>query len=179
MAAIFLIGSFVLGIVITKRLFPFTNRVERIFWGMVLGSMSSTWAAYVLSRILSDLKYPAIAALTMVIAGLAAFFLYQDLASLRRFIARRNWFREHRSLILLLALFAPIFFYFFYVGMFHRREGVLYLTLTSWYDMALHLAVANSFVYGHNFPPAYLLLPGEPMRYPFLPDFHAEISQAG
>jgi hypothetical protein len=175
MAAVFLIGSFVLGIAITKRLFPFTNSVERIFWGIVLGSMFSTWAAYALSRFISDLKYPAIAALTIVIGGLAAFFLYQDLASLRRFIVQRNWFREHWSLILLFALFAPIFFYFFYVGMFHRKEGVLYLTLTSWYDMALHLAVANSFVYGHNFPPAYLLLPGEPLRYPFLPDFHAAI----
>ena len=175
MAAVFLIGSFVLGIAMTKRLFPFTNSVERIFWGIVLGSMSSTWAAYALSRVLSDLNYPAMAALTTLIGGLAAFFIYKALALPRRLIIQRHWFREHRTLILLLALFASVFFYFFYVGMFHRKEGVLYLTLTSWYDMALHLAVANSFVYGHNFPPAYLLLPGEPLRYPFLPDFHAAI----
>jgi hypothetical protein len=175
MAAIFLIGSCLLGMAITKRLFPFTNSAERILWGTVLGTMTSTWAAYVLSRGLSDLNYQSTAALTIVIAALAAFFLYQDLSSRGKRSLPPNWYHEHRGLILVVAFFAPIFFHFFHVGMFHRREGILYLTLTSWYDMALHLAIANSFVYGHNFPPAYLLLPGEPLRYPLLPDFHAAI----
>jgi hypothetical protein len=37
------------------------------------------------------------------------------------------------------------------------------------------LALANSFVYANNFPPMYVLMPGESLHYSFLADFHAAI----
>lgn len=174
-AILFLLAPVVLGAAMVKRLFPFTTRAERILWGTVLGTMLATWIAYVLSRLLNDLKHCAITALTIVLCGLAAVVVYRDYRWSVRFEKIKAALRSERWLIYLVALFGLVFARFCYAGMFHSKEGTLQLTLTSWYDMALHLALASSFAYGHNFPPQYLILPDEALRYPVLPDFHAAI----
>lgn len=175
MALVFLIGSFLMGIGLVRKVFPFTNTAERIFWGTTLGSMASVWAAYIISSVLHDLNYAVLIVLTIVMWGLAGFFFYRDREQWRG-IRILNVFRgDNRFLAVLLLLLAPILLYFFYAGMFHPKSDGLYLTATSWYDMALHLAITTSFLYGKNFPPVYTVLPTEPLRYPFLPDFHASI----
>jgi hypothetical protein len=175
MALFFLIGSFLMGIGLVRRIFPFTTMAERIFWGTTLGSMVATWAAYLISRILHDLHFAVLVVLALVMWAITGFLFYKDREHWQRIRISNIFKGNNRFLALLLLLFAPIFLYFFYTGMFHPKSEGLYLTATSWYDMALHLAIATSFAYGQNFPPIYTILPSEPLRYPFLPDFHASV----
>jgi len=171
---LFLIGSFLLGIGLIKKVFPFADGAERFFWGIAVGIFLSTWSGYLICRILFEVNYFALIILTIIIWASVVFLFRKFVGEIRHY-SFANTFRENKYLILLLSLFIPIFFYFFYVGMFRAKDDGLYLTATSWYDLALHLAISNSFLYGQNFPPMYMVIPDEPLRYPFLPDFHAAI----
>lgn len=174
-ALFFLVGSLLLGIAGTSRLFPSTNVMEKLFWGPTLGAMASIWAAYIISRLSHEMNYGMLVALAIAMWGLAGFLFHRD-RELWKSIRIRNLFEADNYFpAFVLLLFASIFFYFFYTGMFHPHSDGLYLTVTSWYDMALHAAIATSFVYGQNFPPVYPILPSQPLLYPFLPDFHASI----
>jgi hypothetical protein len=172
---LFLIGSILFGIGIVKRLFSFTNLWERLFWGIALGPAMTTWLMYILARVAGDLHYTLVVTLTLAIWGLILFESYQNRVWLRRPTFSFAELKRSKLQILLIVLFGGIFGYFFYRGMFHPRDDGLYLTATSWYDMALHATIANSFAYGQNFPPANTFLLGEPLLYPFLPDFQAAV----
>ncbi|MBK6589670.1 MAG: hypothetical protein IPG22_15385 [Acidobacteria bacterium] len=171
---LFFVASILFGIGLVRKLLPFANGPERLFWGTTLGILLSTWLAYSISRLFLDVNQFALITLTGAMWITVILLFRRDLPDLKK-IRIPDLLRENKLLVLLLILVLPIFIYFFYVGMFRQQPDGLYLTATSWYDMALHVAIANGFVYGDNFPPMYLVLPGEPLRYPFLPDFHASI----
>ena len=176
LALIFLAGSILLGIEIAKRLFPFTTAAERVFWGAALGPMVTTWAAYLASRAIGNLNFATMSILTVIIVGLVAFGFYKNPPRLRLSI-RLDGFKPSRCCgpMALALIFGTIFGYFFYKGMFHPTPDGMFLTATSFYDLAYHLALATSFLYGQNFPPVNPVLPTAPLRYHFLPDFHAAI----
>lgn len=171
---LFLIGSFLLGIALIRRIFPFASGAENVFWGASLGIVVSTWAGYLVSRILSEVNF-TILWILIALMWIGSIFLLRTVIRESRGFSFADSLRENKYLIILLTLFVPIFLYFFHAGMFRGENGGMLLTLTSWYDMALHLALANSFVYAQNFPPMYPVLPGEALHYPFLPDFHAAV----
>jgi hypothetical protein len=68
---------------------------------------------------------------------------------------------------------APVYWRLFSTHTFAQGEGGVYSGGSAWYDLSFHAALATSFLHGENFPPAYTPLAGEPLLYPFLPDFHA------
>lgn len=171
---LFFVASILLGIGLVRKLFPFANGPERLFWGTTLGILLSTWLAYSISRLLLDVSFFALLTLTCAMWMAVIFLFRRNLPDLKK-IRILEILKENSLLVLLSILVLPVFIYFFYVGMFSQKPDGLYLTATSWYDMALHVAIANGFIYGDNFPPMYMVLPGEPLRYPFLPDFHAAI----
>ena len=171
---LFFVGSILLGIGVVKKAFPFAIAVEKVFWGMTTGILLSSWTAYLISRVLHQVSYASLIVLTAAIWATAIFLLRQSFAAIQQFSFAKT-VRENRFLIVLFIIFLPIFGYFLYVGMFHARDDGFYLTATSWGDLALHAAIANSFLYGQNFPPMYPLMSGESLRYPFMPDFHAAI----
>ena len=171
-ALVFLIGSIVLGIEIVKRVFPFTNKSEQFFWGTALGPMSSIWAAYLMSRALGDMNYVALSILTLAIWGLIGLAMFKNPP---RFKSALQSFEQIKLEAVLAIIFGIIFGYFFYSGMFHPTTDGMFLTATSFYDLAYHLALATSFLYGQNFPPVNPIFPTAPLRYHFLPDFHAAI----
>lgn len=171
---LFFIGSVLLGIGVVKKAFPFAVGAEKFFWGTAIGILLSSWAGYLVSRVLYQVNYAAMIVLTVVIWVLAIFLLRKSLAWIRQ-VKFGAIVRDNRFLLALFVIFLPIFGYFFYEGMFHEKDDGLYLTATSWGDLALHVAIANSFLYARNFPPMYMLMSGESLRYPFVPDFHAAI----
>ncbi len=171
---LYLIGSVLFGMGLIRKIFPFADGPETLFWGMALGIQIPTWLAYLISRSLYEVNFSALIILTITIWVFALFLLRSYLREVLSNDLSES-LRDNKYLILLLALIMPVFYFFFNAGMFRSEADGLYLTATSWYDMALHLAISNSFVYGQNFPPQYMVMPDEPMRYPFLPDFHAAI----
>ena len=175
LAVIFLIGSVLLGIEVVKQLFPFTNKSERLFWGIALGPMLTIWTAYLISHAVGNLNYATLSILTVVVWALIIAEWWRSWPRFRFSIPAIEQISSVKFEIILALIFGIIFGYFFYEGMFHPRPDGFYLTATSWYDMALHSAIATSFAYGQNFPPANIYLSGEPLLYPFLPDFHAAI----
>lgn len=173
-ALFFLFGSLLLGVGIVRKLLPFADGPERMFWGMTVGVMISTWAGYLISRMLLDVNVAAMLVLTIVIWIVAVLI---DKTAVTSVLSSRltGAFREHKYLFLLLLLFVPFFAYYLFGGMFSEQSSGMYLNATAWYDAALHLAISNSFAFGQNIPPMYLVIPNEPLRYPFLPDFHAAV----
>jgi hypothetical protein len=171
---LFFLGSILFGIGLVKKAFPFADKPEKVFWGMSVGILLSSWAGYLISRVLHEVNYIALIVLLAAI-WIAAIFLLRKSFSVIREIDFDRILLENRFLIGLFIIFLPIFGYFLDQGMFRVKADGLYLTATSWGDMALHIAITNSFLYAQNFPPMYMVMPGEPLRYPYLPDFHAAI----
>ena len=172
-ALILLIGSIFLGVEIAKRLFPFTTKAERFFWGVALGPMASIWAAYLAARILGNLNSAILWIVTVLTWGLIGFVWYKNWHRFKRPTISVELIKSIKLPIILALIFTTIFCYFFYKGMFHPTDNGMFLTATSWYDLAYHLALATSFLYGQNFPPINPVLPTMTLRYHFMPDFHA------
>jgi hypothetical protein len=72
-----------------------------------------------------------------------------------------------------LAAFAPLYWRLFSTHTFAEGAGGVYSGGSAWYDLSFHAALATSFAYGANFPPAYTPMSGEPLLYPLMADFHA------
>lgn len=174
MGLLLLVASVIAGIGMVTRLFPFSDGAERFFWGIALGTVSTSWLGYVLARLFGSLSHGLALLLTVAICMMAVIVVLRD-TRWPGFDLAVQRFKGELWLICATLPFALILGAFCYRGMFHSVEGIWQLTLTSWYDMALHLALATSFAFGQNFPPQYLLLPNEPLHYPPLPDFHAGI----
>jgi hypothetical protein len=179
-ALLFLMGSALLGSslvrLMTGRLL---NHAEQALWGLVVGWTVSTGTAYLTARALGDLTLGLILTLT-ALSWVAALILC--FGSLKGFLlrARRNvrslWRTEYAGLLVVLLLFAPIFFELFRTRMLQKGAGGIYSGGSStWFDINLHLAVSTSFLYGRNYPPVYTPFPPAPLVYPFLPDFQTAL----
>ena len=179
MAALFLAGAMFFGVALVRRAFgAHLNHAEQVLWGLVIGWTLTTAASYGVARLFGSLSVAAV--LTVLVATwLAAIVLWlpatKTLASLRS--PTRLWRREYAHLLVLLCLFAPLYFTLFRTHMLQPgAAGGLYSGgKSALYDMAFHAAVTNSFLYGGNFPPLYTPMPPAPLLYPFLPDFQTAI----
>src|SRR5205807_4316284 len=154
-ALFFLAGSFLMGIAAVSRFLPDSSRLERVLWGPSLGSMASIWISYIIARYLHSISFAVLVLLGIAMWSIAGILFYLDREKWPAITRRLVCSRDHLLLALLIVLFGWIFCYVFYTGMFHPKENGLYLTATSWYDMPYHLALADSFLYGRNFPPLY------------------------
>jgi hypothetical protein len=178
-AALFLIGALLFGVALVRRAFrAHLNHAEQALSGLVSGWTLTTAATYGLARLCGSLSV-AVVLVVLVATWLAAIVLWlptiKTLASLRS--PARLWRREYAALLVLLCLFAPLYFTLFRTHMLQPgADGGLYSGgKSALYDMAFHAAVTNSFLYGGNFPPLYTPMPPAPLLYPFLPDFQTAI----
>jgi hypothetical protein len=188
LAILFLTGGALAGACLTRRVLRGTLEVwEQALWGMVVGWMAATLAAYAAARWQGRLTYGTVVCATVFVWACAALLLArprgakgeagacptprtwrQTLSGLWRLVGRR-----HVGLAFVLSASAPIYWRLFSSHTFAQGEGGLYSGGSAWYDLSFHAALATSFLYGENFPPAYTPLAGEPLLYPFMPDFHA------
>ncbi|HJQ32337.1 MAG TPA: hypothetical protein VJ866_09165 [Pyrinomonadaceae bacterium] len=193
LATLFLIGSALAGACAVRRAWRGALAVwEALLWGTVAGWMLSAVLVYGLARAQGRLTWAAVACGTAVAWLVAAVLIAPELVRLRRAegsgwrarlkeslglrepLALRSLIRrEHVGLALVLALFAPVYWRLFSTHTFAAGAGGVYSGGSAWYDLSFHAALATSFAYGANFPPAYTPMSGEPLLYPFMPDFHA------
>jgi hypothetical protein len=180
LAPLFLIGSALLGACVVRRALRGTLEVwEQALWGTAAGWMLAALAAYALARWQGRLTQGTVAWVTALVWACAALLVAPALArrsgksggggfDLRGLIGRR-----HVGLGAVLLSSAPVYWGLFSSHTFAPGEGGVYSGGSAWYDLSFHAALASSFAYGENFPAAYTPLAGEPLLYPFLPDFHA------
>ena len=179
MGALFLVGGLLFGVALVRRAFgAHLNHAEQVLWGLVVGWTLTTAATYGLARLFGNLSVAVVLALLLA-SWLAAIVLWlptiKILASLRS--PPRLWRRDYTALLVLLGLFAPLYFTLFWTHMLQPGDaGGLYSGgKSALYDMAFHAAITNSFLSGGNFPPVYTPMPPAPLLYPFLPDFQTAI----
>ncbi|HYE15982.1 MAG TPA: hypothetical protein VD968_16190, partial [Pyrinomonadaceae bacterium] len=177
LAVLFLVGAALAGAALVRRaLRGLPGGAEQLAWGTVLGWALSALCVYAAARWQGRLTHAQVV-WAAALAWLAAAAL--SLPELRR-LRGGGWRlkitpRRHAGLALVLVVFAPVLWHLFSTHMLPREAGGVYSGGSSWYDMALHAALASSFLYGENFPPVYTPLPPEPLHYPFVPDFQTAI----
>lgn len=147
------------------------SSIERAAAGTVVGWMFATAATYTAALLAGGLSRQLMLAASAVAVVFAAWFWWRQrrcrMAARDQDLARLGW----KPLILLLAVFVPVYCVLFGTRMLQEKPDGIYSGGTSSYDMAFHSAITTSFLYGKNFPPIYPLLPPEPLLYPPLPDF--------
>ena len=192
LAILFLIGSALLGVCLTRRVLRGTLEAwEQALWGTVAGWFLTALATYAAARVSARLTYATVAWVTLLVWVLAALLVAPSLARLRAAKGvggawrslptwrqgldglRSAFGRRHVGLGLVLLVAAPLYWRLFSTHTFAPGVGGLYSGGSAWYDLSFHAALATSFLHGENFPPAYTPLAGESLLYPFLPDFHA------
>jgi hypothetical protein len=180
LATLFLIGSALLGALVARRAWRGVLETwEQTLWGVAAGWMLGALAAYALARWQGRLTWAVVAWATLLVWAGAALVSARRLVGFRRgrlqktFGLRASFGRAHLGLAAVLVLFAPVLWGLFSTHTFAGGPGGVYSGGSAWYDLSFHAALAASFAYGENFPPAYTPMAGEPLRYPFLPDFHA------
>ncbi|MFL6336516.1 MAG: DUF4214 domain-containing protein [Pyrinomonadaceae bacterium] len=179
LATLFLLGSGLLGACVARRVWRgVLGAWEQAAWGIVAGWMLGALAAYGLARWQGRLTWALVAWATALVWAASVLLSARWLAGLGR--ERLKTFglgafkgRVPLGLAALLFVFAPVLWSLFSTHTFAGGAGGLYSGGSAWYDLSFHATLASSFAYGENFPPAYTPLAGEPLRYPFLPDFHA------
>ncbi|HEV3409835.1 MAG TPA: hypothetical protein VG095_06050 [Chthoniobacterales bacterium] len=149
--------------------------IQQFFAGLVIGWMLATGAAYLVARFAGALTSLLMVRSTIGMLIVAAITCWWALKRTRGI----PWRRESWWLVLLLVVFVPIYCVLFNTRMLQERPDGIYSGGTSTYDMAFHVAISTSFLYGRNFPPVYTLLPPDPALYPFLPDFLTAALVAG
>lgn len=94
----------------------------------------------------------------------------RDVVALASGLRTRGGAAALGSLVLCLALAAPVFREVWFEG----PEGALFTgTANNLGDVVLHVGIAHAFAFGENVPPENVIWAGEPLVYPFLPDFSA------
>src|ERR1041384_5002043 len=174
---IFLVGAALCGIGVVGRIFAaWLNQVERALWGLVIGWSAAAAIGYGFARLSGGLNLQVVV-LVMLCVWLGAIVGW--LPAIRKAIRDKGklhgiiWEKSFTPLAVLLCVLAPIFLYLFNTHMLQvGPDGAIYSGgESSYYDMAYHSAITNSFVHGANFPPVYTPMPPAPLLYPFLPDF--------
>jgi hypothetical protein len=188
LATLFLIGSALLGACVARRVLRgVLGACEQLMWGTVAGWMLGAVVAYGLARWQGRLTWAVVAWATALVWTVTALLSARRLLRLKSGrVAFDEWrgrlksyelsafvARGHLGLAAVLLLFAPVLWGLFSTHTFAAAAGGVYSGGSAWYDLSFHAALVSSFAYGENFPPAYTPLAGEPLRYPFLPDFHA------
>jgi hypothetical protein len=179
LATLFLIGSALLGACAARRVLRGVLWAwEQLLWGGVAGWMLGASAAYGLARWQGRLTWAVVAWATLLVWAATALLSARWFVGLSRRRLKTVGLgafagREQLGLAAVLVVFAPVLWSLFSTHTFAAGPGGVYSGGSAWYDLSFHAALASSFAYGESFPPAYTPLAGEPLRYPFLPDFHA------
>eukprot|EP01138_Halocafeteria_seosinensis_P008549 gb/GECG01008738.1/.p1 GENE.gb/GECG01008738.1/~~gb/GECG01008738.1/.p1 ORF type:complete len:849 (+),score=62.00 gb/GECG01008738.1/:1-2547(+) len=169
-------------IVLTGKLYPRFTLTEVFFASIPVGTIGGAWITFLVSCLLHEISF-----MTLSIATIGLFYIGWDyfapfkekapgaFGGLKREL-KRDW-----VLWVNLAGWGA-----FVVPLFSSRflpedeHGNVYSGGSCWSDLAIHLHIAHSFLYGRNQDVAFSdmyspVFAGEKMAYPFLPDWHAAI----
>lgn len=175
--AAYLLGAAVLGVAGVRRVgHAFLHRWQQGLWGLVLGWIVATAASYGLALWAGRMTPEA----AMTVAGacwLGGLLLWLTTPK-RASAAKAPSPGDGPALLALAALLVPLFVFLWGTRMLAPADDGLYSGGSAWADVGFHSGIAAAFRWADNFPPVYPILPDEPLRYPFLPDFQAAVLMA-
>ncbi|MCR4622256.1 MAG: hypothetical protein K5663_09275 [Clostridiales bacterium] len=144
-----------------------TNRLTKLWIGLVLGFVEMMWlpclAAFIF-RFTLDAQLLALAAEILLT-------VFAVIAGIKRKTKTDN-LTLRPPIWLICLLFSLIFVLCGYLQYTHNimeQDGALYVGQSTYGDLCMHLGFATGLI-GQSFPPEYTLLPGSTLGYPFLVD---------
>ena len=178
-ALLFLLGAALFGLCIVRRVTrELLDGAEQVMWGVVAGWAATIVGVYLMARWRGELTSRLMIAATIAVWIVTTILIVFEVRRPSRASSLFVWQKKYVGLVLILIILAPVYFALLSHQVFPHREGGIYSGSAD-NDLAFHAAIASSFAYGKNFPPAYPLLPPEPLLYPYMPDFHAALLMSG
>lgn len=164
LALVFLATSFLVGLLLIQRTFPHLPPLVQLAGGFLVGLLLTTWvtflAAFTFLGLQDALPIGIIFAFAIQIGILVRWHRHLDLSAFKL-----GWVE---GILVVAALAFSLWL------MDQRLSGdPLMVSLNTWGDFGLHIALARSFSEGHNLPPEYPFFALEPIRYHFGFDFLA------
>jgi hypothetical protein len=165
LAFLYLALAAVAGLIAVQRLFPNFPPFVRLAGGFLLGLLATAWMTFLVAYALAPFTAESVLVGAVAAAAANMAVLAWGWRSLDYRAFRVSPFE---------AAFAGVSLLFSFWLMWERLSGdPLTVAGETWGDTALHVALARSFSWGHNFPPEYPFAGGEPIRYHFGFDFFA------
>jgi hypothetical protein len=150
----YLLASFLVGLLLVQRLLPQAPPLVRLAGAYVAGLLLTTWATFLIAFIL-PLEDALIIAVLVVLAT--------EVLVIVRW--HRHLSFSTLKLTSLEAILTGLALLFSIWLMEQRLSGdPLTVSLNTWGDFGLHIALARSFSWGGNFPPEYPFFGAEPIR---------------
>ena len=162
----YLVASFLFGLLLVQRLFPDTPPLVRLAGGYLTGLLLTAWATFLLAFALSSLDDALTIAIWLVLAA--------EIVVLALWGRRLSPSALKLSPLEMAVVGLALLFSFWLMD--QRLSGEPpSVSLNTWGDFGLHIPLARSFTWAHNFPPEYPFFAGEPIRYHFGFDFYAGV----
>ena len=164
LALVYLATSFLVGLLLIQRMFPHLPPLVQLAGGYLVGMLLTTWVTFLAAFVFLGLE-EALPIGILVAFGIQIGILVRWHRHLALSAFKLGWLEGA------LAVAALIFSLWL---MDQRLSGdPLMVSLNTWGDFGLHIALARSFSEGHNLPPEYPFFALEPIRYHFGFDFFA------
>lgn len=160
---VFLILTMVLGWSIVGRARLPLKDLELMIASPIAGVISVSWVCVAISLVSGSIDTGI--AITVLLIAITITLL-------------RPWkicikpVKEHLPAIMTISLLS---FIFMFSGLLLYFDGEYHIAFPLYGDAAYHTSIMTSFSEGHNLPPVYPMMDGQPLRYTFLIDFYSAI----
>lgn len=144
---------------------------ESLLWGLVLSWVAFAMGAFGLALWQGRLEPATMAVYVGLTATVTALVAVWSLRSLDW----RRYVRFDPALACLSLVFGCLFFRLFRHELPVFGEQGMVAGGSQFFDGPFHYGLIQSFLLGDNFPPVNPYLPPLPLKYPWLPDFHAAL----
>ncbi|MGH7801604.1 MAG: hypothetical protein ACREOW_13425 [Thermodesulfobacteriota bacterium] len=169
---LFILISFFFGFTVTlffKDEFLFE---ERIFYGALIGFVSSTWIGFIEALIFGlDLKTIVFTSAVLILLTFLILYIFL----FKKYIGFSSAGIFHSEVLFpiltLCCIFSPVFYTLFSRVILWKEDGLYTGLVYNLGDLPNHWSIVNSFLYGENFPPEHPIYSGSHLRYYFLSDF--------
>ena len=176
-----IIPPFIALTILLSKIQPEISAYECIWASFPLGYVIASWLSYIVSCIFGETSALSV---RFTYTLLTPVFLYCLFIWYKKYdIFRKQLLQSilKENILHFLVFFSSIYFGFIYFThiLLEDSKGALWSGGAIWSDIAFHLNVINTFLYGKNkhislfTQPQSVIFDGHPLSYPFIPDYHS------
>src|SRR3990170_3147254 len=173
LAFLYILISVIFGFAVTLLLKEELLFEERIFYGTLIGLVSSTWIGFIEALIFGlDLKTIVLTSSVLLLITLLIFYIKLYKKPIELSYTTGIFHSEVLfPIFTLCCIFFPVLHILFSRVILWKEDGLYTGLAYNLSDLPFHWSIINSFLYGDNFPPDNTIFSGYPLRYYFLSDF--------